>query len=76
MMTERSIATSSGLTYITDRPISPLSSVSGSSIIEAISEADDESLGSQRADLDLLISRIDSNGGGTYQVSTVWPTDL
>ena len=76
MMTERSIATSSGLTYITDRPISPLSSVSGSSIIEAISEADDETLGSQRADLDLLISRIDSNGGGTYQVSTVWPTDL
>jgi hypothetical protein len=68
MMTERSIGASSGLTYITDRPISPLSSVSGSSIIEAISEMD-ETLGSERADLDLLISRIDSNEGGTYQVS-------
>lgn len=71
MMTERSIATTSGLTYITDRPISPLSSVSGSSIIEAISEADNQTLGSERTDLDLLISRIDSNEGRTYQVSTI-----
>jgi len=70
MMSERSTATSSGLTYITDRPISPLSSISGSSIVEAISETD-ETLGSERADLDLLISRIDSNEGGTYQVSTI-----
>jgi len=41
--------------------------VSGSSIIEAISEADDETLGSERVSLDLLISRIDSNEGSAYQ---------
>jgi len=69
MMSERSFATSSGLTYITDRPISPLSSVSGSSIIEAINEADDETPDSVSPDLDVLISRIDSNDGGTYQES-------
>ena len=70
MMTERSIATSSGLTYITDRPISPLSSVSGSSIIEAIGEAEDETLGSEARDLDLLISRMDLNEGGTVSEVT------
>jgi len=61
MMTERSTATSSGLTYLTDRPTSPLSTMSGSSIIEAINEADDDTLGSEATDLDLLISRIESN---------------
>jgi len=61
MMTERSTATSSGLTYLTDRPTSPLSIASGSSIIEAINEADDDTLGSEATDLDLLISRIDSS---------------
>lgn len=71
MVTERSIATSSGLTYLTDRPTSPLSSVSGSSIIERITEADGETLGSGSPDLDILISRIDSNDGGTYQVSSL-----
>jgi len=71
MMTERSIATSTSLTYITDRPSSPLSSVSGSSIIEAISEVDEEDMGGERANLDLLVSRIDSNEGSTYQVSAI-----
>jgi hypothetical protein len=71
MVTERSFATSSGLTYITDRPTSPLSSVSGSSIIETISEADGETLGGGSPDLDVLISRINSNDGGTYQVSLI-----
>ena len=71
MMTERSAATSSGLTYITDRPSSPLSSMSGSSIIEAISETDDETLSSESVSLDLLISRIDSNEGATYQVRAI-----
>ena len=72
MMTERSIATSSGLTYITDRPTSPLSSVSGSSIIETIGETDGETLGSDVPGLDVLISRIDSNDdGGTYQVRLI-----
>ena len=66
MMTERSTATSSGLSYLTDRPISPLSSVSGSSIIETISEADGEALSSGSPVLDILISRIDSNDGDTY----------
>ena len=69
MVTERSNATSSGLTYITDRPTSPLSSVSGSSIIETISEADGETLDGGFPDLDILTSRIDSNDGGPYQVS-------
>ncbi|KAF9648456.1 hypothetical protein BDM02DRAFT_2257157 [Thelephora ganbajun] len=67
MMTERSIATSSGLTYLTDRPISPLSSASGSSITEAISEADDETLGSEVTDLDILVPRINPSDGSTYQ---------
>ena len=71
MMTERSIATSSGLTYLTDRPTSPLSSVSGSSIIETISEADGETLGGDFPGLDILISRIDSNDGDTYQVRLI-----
>ena len=70
-MSERSISTPSGLTYITDRPASPLSSVSGSSVIEATSETDDEILSSERTDLDLLISRIDSDKGGIYQVSAI-----
>ena len=65
-MTERSTATSSGLSYLTDRPISPLSSASGSSIIETISEADGEALSSGSPVLDILISRIDSNDGDTY----------
>lgn len=69
VLTERSAATSSGLTYFTDRPTSPLSSVSGSSIIETISEADGETVGSESPDLNVLISRIDSNDGGTYQQS-------
>lgn len=69
MMTERSTATSSGLTYITDRPTSPLSSVSGSSIIETISETDGDTLGNRSPDIDILISRIDSKDGGTYQQS-------
>ena len=68
MMTERSTATSSGLTYLTDRPTSPLSSVSGSSIIETISETDGETLGSDFPGLDVLISQVDSNDGSTYQV--------
>ena len=71
MMTEKSTTTSSGLTYLTDRPISPLSIASGSSIAEAINEADGETLGIDAKDLDLLISRIDSNDGGTYQVSAI-----
>jgi len=71
MMTEKSTATSSGLTYLTDRPASPLSIASGSSIAEAINEADSETLGSEAADLALLISRIDSDDGGTYQVSPI-----
>ncbi|KAF9788219.1 hypothetical protein BJ322DRAFT_1018834 [Thelephora terrestris] len=66
MVTERSIATSSGLTYFTDRPTSPLSSVSGSSIIETINGTDGETLCSGSPDLDILISRFDSTGG-TYQ---------
>lgn len=73
MMTERSTATSSGLTYLTDRPTSPLSSVSGSSIIETISETDGETLGSDFPGLDILISRIDSNDRGTYQVRLTHP---
>lgn len=68
MMTERSAATSSGLTYLTDRPGSPLSSVSGSSIIETISEVDGESLGSHFPGPDTLIPWTDPNGEGTYQV--------
>ena len=71
MMTEKSTTTSSGLTYLADRPISPLSIASGSSIAEAINEADGETLGIEAKDLDLLISRIDSNDGGTYQVSAI-----
>ena len=71
MMTERSTATSSGLSYLTDRPISPISIASGSSILEAISEVDGDSMGHEMTDLDLLISRIDSNDGGTYQVSAI-----
>ena len=69
MLTERSTATSSNLTYFTDRPTSPLSSVSGSSIIEMISEADGETVGSESLDLNVLIPRVDSNDGGKYQVS-------
>lgn len=69
MMTERSTVTSSGLSYFTDRPVSPVSITSGSSILEAISEVDGDSMGREMADLDLLISRIDSNG--TYQVSMI-----
>ena len=68
-MTERSTVTSSGLSYFTDRPVSPVSITSGSSILEAISEVDGDSMGREMADLDLLISRIDSNG--TYQVSMI-----
>ena len=68
-MTERSTATTSSLSYFTDRPSSPISIASGSSIAEAINEADGDTLGRGVADLDLLISRIDSNDGGTYQVS-------
>jgi hypothetical protein len=72
MMTERSTATSSGLTYMTDRPTSPLSSVSGSSIIETISEAGDgETLSSDYPGLDVLISQIDSHDGSTYQVRLI-----
>jgi len=55
---------SSSLSYLTDRPTSPVSIASGSSILEAISEVDDDG---QMTDLDLLISRIDSHEGGTYQ---------
>ena len=71
MMTERSTATASSLSYLTDRPSSPISIASGSSIAEAINEADGDSLGREVTDLDLLISRIDSNDGGTYQVSPI-----
>ena len=75
MMTERSTGTSTGLTYITDRPTSPLSSVSGSSIIETIGETDGETLGSDFPGLDILISQIDSNGGRTYQVRLIQSHD-
>lgn len=68
MMTERSTATSSGLTYLTDRPTSPLSSVSGSSIIETISESEGETLASDFPGLDILISRTDPYVWGTRQV--------
>ena len=71
MMTERSVATSSGLSYLTDRPLSPASIGSGSSIFEAISEVDGDSLGGGTTDVDLLISRTYSDDGGAYQVSTV-----
>ena len=75
MVTEGSTATSSGLTYITDRPMSPLSSVSGSSIIETISEADYETPYVGSLDLDILISPIDSSGGDTYQVGLTQSQD-
>jgi len=68
-MTERSTATTSSLSYLTDRPPSPISIASGSSIAEVINEADGDTLGRGVADLGLLISRIESNDGGTYQVS-------
>jgi len=71
MMTERSTATASSLSYLSDRPSSPISIASGSSIAEVINEADGENLGREVADLDLLISRIDLNDGGTYQVSPI-----
>ena len=71
MMTERSTATASSLSYLTDRPSSPVSIASGSSIAEVINEADGDSLDRGVADLGLLISRIDSNDGGTYQVSSI-----
>ena len=70
-MTERSTATASSLSYLTDRPSSPVSIASGSSIAEVINEADGDSLDRGVADLGLLISRIDSNDGGTYQVSSI-----
>jgi len=69
-MTERSTATASSLSYLSDRPSSPISIASGSSIAEAINEADGDTLGRGVADIGLLISRIDSNGEGTYQVSS------
>ena len=71
MMTESSTTTYSGLSYFTDRPTSPVSITSGSSIVETINESDGDSLGREVTDLDLLISRIDSNDGSAYQVSAI-----
>jgi hypothetical protein len=71
MMTESSTTTYSGLSYFTDRPTSPVSNTSGSSIVETINESDGDSLGREVTDLDLLISRIDSNDGSAYQVGAI-----
>jgi len=68
-MTERGTVTASGLSCLTDRLFSPISIASGSSIAEVIKEVDGDTLGRGVADPDPLISRIDSNDGGTYQVS-------
>jgi len=61
--------TSSDLSYLVDRPRTP---VSGPSMtLEAVSEGDAGVLGHEVTNPDLSISRIDSNNGGTTQVSTI-----
>jgi len=65
----RSATISSNLSYLIDRLRTP---VSGHPMtLEAVSERDADVLGHEVTDGDLLISRIDSNNGGTTRVSTI-----
>jgi len=67
MVTEGSTTTSSDLSYLIDRPRTPISG--HSMTLEAGSEEDVDVLGHETTNPDLLISRINSNNGGTTQVS-------
>jgi len=69
MVTGGSTTTSSDLSYLIDRLRTP---VSGHSMtLEAVSEGDADVLGHEVIDGDLLVSRIDSNNGGTTRVSAI-----
>ena len=71
---ERNTPTSPGLKNLTDYPLSPVSVVSGSSILETVGEADADAdgVGPEATDLDFLISQVDPNDGGAYQVSPIF----
>ena len=72
-MSERSTTTSSGLSYSIDHPLNPILTAPGPSMIDdAINEGNARSLGREGADLDPLVSRVDSDDGGTYQASATW----
>ena len=70
---ERNTPTSPGLNNLTDYPLSPVSTASGSSILETVGEADADAdgVGPEATNLDFLISQVDPNDGGAYQVSPI-----
>ena len=72
VMTERRSPTPSSPNYPTNCPLSPLSTVSGSSIAETVSETDVDGIGPEATNLDFLISQVDPNDGGAYQVSLIY----
>jgi len=69
VVTGGSTTTPPDLSHLVDHPRTP---VSGHPMtLEAVSEGDVGVLGHEATDLDLSISRIDSNNGGTTQVSKI-----
>jgi len=69
VMTGGSTTMSSDLSYLIDRPRTPI--LGHSMTLEAVSGGDVDILGHEVTDPDLLISRIDSNNGGTTLVSAI-----
>jgi len=69
MVTGGRTTASSDLGYPINRPHTPV--LGHSMTLEAVSERDVDVLGHEVTDPDLLISRIDSNNGGTTEVSAI-----